>query len=137
MNLTELLANRLVRVQTEIPGVTADLRIEKVTQNNHSRDLAPATAANDWWPPQETWSDYTVEFTNKYKKTYSSIEEINILPENPITEEYLKRAATNWVFETNKTKWSNNDDTAGDNFGSFIAGAKLVLDYISNKKSIQ
>lgn len=36
----------------------------------------------------------------------------------------LDDAAHEWVFETNGHKWSNNDDTAGDNFGSFIAGAK-------------
>lgn len=30
--------------------------------------------------------------------------------------------AEEWVFETNKEKWSNNDDTAGDNFGSYKAG---------------
>lgn len=36
-------------------------------------------------------------------------------------------AADNWVFEENGMRWSNNDDSAGDNFGSFIAGAKFVL----------
>jgi len=30
-------------------------------------------------------------------------------------------------------KWSNNDNTAGDNMGSFIAGAKMVLDYLNEK----
>jgi hypothetical protein len=36
----------------------------------------------------------------------------------------LDDAAHEWVFETNGHKWSNNDNTAGDNFSSFIAGAK-------------
>lgn len=36
----------------------------------------------------------------------------------------LEEEAEKWVFETNGHKWSNNDDTAGDNYGSFIAGAK-------------
>jgi hypothetical protein len=27
-------------------------------------------------------------------------------------------------------KWSNNDDTAGDNLGSFIEGAKWMRDQI-------
>jgi len=36
------------------------------------------------------------------------------------------KAATKWVFETNSHKWSNNDDTAGDNYGSFLAGYKLA-----------
>jgi hypothetical protein len=36
----------------------------------------------------------------------------------------MEKGAEKWVFETNGHKWSNNDDTAGDNFSSFIAGAK-------------
>jgi hypothetical protein len=36
----------------------------------------------------------------------------------------IRKAAEKWVFDTNGDKWSNNDDTAGDNFGSFIEGAK-------------
>ena len=39
-------------------------------------------------------------------------------------KETIEKGAEKWVFETNAHKWSNNDDTAGDNFGSFIAGAK-------------
>jgi hypothetical protein len=38
--------------------------------------------------------------------------------------ETMEKGAEKWVFETNGHKWSNNDDTAGDNFSSFIAGAK-------------
>ena len=38
------------------------------------------------------------------------------------------------VFEKNGQKWSNNDDTAGDNFGSFIEGAKWVLDKMNKKQ---
>jgi len=38
--------------------------------------------------------------------------------------ETLEDFAEKWVFETNGHKWSNNDDTAGDNYGSFIAGFK-------------
>ena len=41
---------------------------------------------------------------------------------NDFTE--IEEAATEWVFDTNGHKWSNNDDTAGDNYGSFINGAK-------------
>ena len=33
-------------------------------------------------------------------------------------------AAEKWVFDINGHKWSNNDNTAGDNYGSFIVGAK-------------
>ena len=38
----------------------------------------------------------------------------------------IEDAANKWVFETNGHKWSNNDDTAGDNYGSFIAGAEWM-----------
>jgi hypothetical protein len=41
-----------------------------------------------------------------------------------MTEETMEKGAEKWVFETNGHKWSNNDDTAGDNFSSFIEGAK-------------
>ena len=44
----------------------------------------------------------------------------------PTSEEMLG-AAEDWVFETNGEKWSNNDDSAGDNLGSFMAGVKWML----------
>jgi hypothetical protein len=40
------------------------------------------------------------------------------------SEQDMQEAGEKWVFETNDHKWSNNDDTAGDNYGSFIQGAK-------------
>ena len=39
-------------------------------------------------------------------------------------QETLEGLADKWVFETNGHKWSNNNNEAGDNFGSFIAGFK-------------
>jgi flavodoxin len=39
-------------------------------------------------------------------------------------QETLEKLADKWVFETNGHKWSNNNNEAGDNFGSFIAGFK-------------
>jgi hypothetical protein len=47
----------------------------------------------------------------------------------PLPKQTLKEAAEKWVFETNGHKWSNNDDTAGDNYGSFKAGAKWMSEY--------
>lgn len=38
------------------------------------------------------------------------------------------RLATEWVFETNGDKWSSNDDTAGDNYGSFIEGYNKAME---------
>jgi hypothetical protein len=50
-------------------------------------------------------------------------------------KETLEEAAEKWVFETNGHKWSNNDDTGGDNYGSFIAGAKWQAEQIKHKIS--
>ena len=43
------------------------------------------------------------------------------------SDEDIIDAATKWVFDENGGKWSNNDDTAGDNFNSFITGTKWAL----------
>lgn len=43
-------------------------------------------------------------------------------------------AANEWVFETNGHRWSNNDDSAGDNYGSFLAGVDWLLKRLENKK---
>ncbi len=48
--------------------------------------------------------------------------------------EEIDEAASEWVFETNGMKWSNNDDSAGDNYGSFIAGVKWVLEQSKSDK---
>ena len=39
-------------------------------------------------------------------------------------QETVEDAAEKWVFDINGNRWSNNDNTAGDNYGSFITGAK-------------
>ena len=51
-----------------------------------------------------------------------------------LSDEEIRGAADEWVFDKNGMKWSNNDDTAGDNFGSFIAGAKWVASRLSNDR---
>jgi hypothetical protein len=50
------------------------------------------------------------------------------------SDEEIRDGADEWVFDINGIKWSNNDDTAGDNYGSFIAGAKWVLSRLSNDR---
>lgn len=52
----------------------------------------------------------------------------------PSDEEIIEDGADTWVFKTNSMKWSNNNDEAGDNFGSFIAGAKWMKEKILNQK---
>ena len=78
MNWTELLKGKYVNVMTDM-NVEVKLQIHEVEQNQHSKDLEPATQANDWWPRQETWTTFTVHFTNGASKTYSSINELDII----------------------------------------------------------
>jgi hypothetical protein len=47
-------------------------------------------------------------------------------------QETVEEAAEKWVFETNGHKWSNDDDTAGDNYGSFREGAKWMLEKLQD-----
>lgn len=43
-------------------------------------------------------------------------------------EKQIEERATDWVFEENGHRWSNNDDSAGDNTESFKAGANFILE---------
>ena len=52
-------------------------------------------------------------------------------------QETLEEAAEKWVFKTNSHKWSNNDDTAGDNHGSFKEGAKWQEKQIGKSEFLQ
>ncbi len=51
-------------------------------------------------------------------------------------QETIEVSARKWAFETNGHKWSNNDNTAGDNYGSFIAGAKFVAEKSYSKEEV-
>jgi hypothetical protein len=51
-----------------------------------------------------------------------------------LSDEEIREAADEWVFDKNGLKWSNNDDTAGDNYGSFMAGAKWAASRLSNDR---
>ncbi len=63
-----------------------------------------------------------------YDKNSAIVNELkDILANNKsISEEEIeqkaKDLADNWVFEINGYKWSNNNNEAGDNFGSFKEG---------------
>ena len=85
--------------------------------------------------PKEEPRILTVESFNKAKISYKepsleiTVEEVFSEEKRKGLKEFidkhkLEEAAGKWVFETNGHKWSNNDDTAGDNFGSFKAGAE-------------
>lgn len=51
-----------------------------------------------------------------------------------VNKETIEEAADKWVFEINAHKWSNNDGTAGDNYGSFKAGVKWMEDQMEKLK---
>ena len=53
------------------------------------------------------------------------------------SKETIEEAADKWVFETNGHKWSNNDDTAGDNYGSFKAGAEWMRQQMDSLKDFE
>ena len=78
MTLTDLLKGKVVNYMTDAK-VVVQLEIKSVEEKSHSRDLEPATAANDWWPAQETWTSIEVEFTNGFKKKYDSISQIDLV----------------------------------------------------------
>ena len=44
------------------------------------------------------------------------------------SESELLKAAEEYVFDKNGHKFSNNNDEAGDNFASFLAGANWAID---------
>lgn len=61
---------------------------------------------------------------NEIDGIYRTINKIEIPEKLPIGNKNIEDAAHKWVFETNSHKWSNNDNTAGDNYGSFLEGSK-------------
>lgn len=78
MKLTDLLKGKKVNYMTDAK-VVVQLEIKEVKEERHSRDLAPATRQNDWWPPSEDWTTIEVEFTNGFRKSYRSLSEIELV----------------------------------------------------------
>lgn len=77
MKLTELLKGKKVNYMTDAK-VVVQLEIKEAKEERHSRDLAPATRENDWWPPSEDWTTIEIEFTNGFRKSYRSLSEIEL-----------------------------------------------------------
>lgn len=69
------------------------------------------------------------------KNTTSSQHDAKLLVSGSLlSDEEIREAADEWVFDKNGMKWSNNDDTAGDNYGSFMAGVKWALSRLCNDR---
>jgi hypothetical protein len=78
MKILDLLKGKKVKVMTDA-RVEVELEIESAEERKHSRDLEPATQANDWWPKSEDWTTIRVEFTNGFVKTYKNLNQINLV----------------------------------------------------------
>lgn len=52
-------------------------------------------------------------------------------------QETIEEAAEKWVFKINGHKWSNNDNSSGDNYGSFIAGTKWQQEQMYSKEDLE
>jgi hypothetical protein len=46
----------------------------------------------------------------------------------------VEKLAEEWVFEKNGHKWSNNDDSAGDNYASFKEGFNKAMELNKDKR---
>lgn len=78
MNILQLLKGKRMKVMTEV-GVEVEVTIKEVKENHHSQELEPATPQNDWWPATRDWTTYTVYFTTGKSKTFSSLNELQII----------------------------------------------------------
>lgn len=81
-NILDLLKGKKVNYETDAK-IVVQLEIKSVKETQHSKDLAPSTRENDWWPPSMDWTTFDVEFTNGFKKSYYSLSEINIVQDEP------------------------------------------------------
>lgn len=86
-----------------------------VTQCDHCADIQPKYFYEKESPKQDDEN-----YLDSFGVTKTQFE----VYRNFNKQKTLEGLADKWVFETNGHKWSNNNNEAGDNFGSFIAGFK-------------
>ena len=93
-------------------------------------------------PQEEPKQDYSrVHLRHCYQGEYEDTckygeDDCPAKPLEELKQKTLEEAAEKWVFETNGHKWSNNDDSAGDNYGSFIEGAKWQAERMYSEKEV-
>lgn len=78
MKLLELLVGKTIMVMTDV-GVAVPLVVASIEECKTSVDLERPSQSNDFWPPTKDIITYVVVFTNGVKKTYDSINAIEIL----------------------------------------------------------
>lgn len=79
-------------------------------------------------------TDMLIEELNEQLRLYNVVGRSEQCSGSLLSDEEIREAADEWVFDENGMKWSNNDGTAGDNYGSFIAGVKWVLSRTCNDR---
>lgn len=77
LTVLDLLKGKKMMVETDMK-VMVELEIKEVVEDRQSRDLEPSTRENDWYPAQETWTNFIVRFTNGASKTFRSLSEIKV-----------------------------------------------------------
>jgi len=93
-------------------------------------------------PQEESKQDYSkVHLIHCYQGEYEDTckygeDDCPAKPLEELKQKTLEEAAEKWVFETNGHKWSNNDDSAGDNYGSFIEGAKWQSERMYSEEGV-
>ncbi|WP_296683644.1 hypothetical protein [Flavobacterium sp.] len=117
-----------IKYKIILPKEESNLSIEDISVEVHLAE-------------KEEMGKAIVDYLDKYKSQsiYNDIAlaiefgfQLQLKEEEP-KQETLEEVAEKWVFKTNGHKWSNNDNTAGDNYGSFIAGAKWQQEQIYNQ----
>lgn len=82
-----------------------------------------------YYRSMDAYPHQPISYSTKY---FTDVNQLNrnhfVKPKicNDIEESPEWQAANDWVFDKNGNKWSNNDNSAGDNFGSFLAGVNYA-----------
>lgn len=86
------------------------------------------------WNPKETKHISDINYRDICDDELIDIFEKIVIIRNKliVDNETIVSAADDYIFEQNSHKWSNNNDEAGDNYGSFIAGVKWLLNFDKN-----
>lgn len=78
MKVLDLLKGKKVNVMTDAK-VSVQLEIASAKEESHSVNIGPATRENDWWNPTRDWTTIEITFTNGFKKSYSTVSEIDVI----------------------------------------------------------
>lgn len=110
--IDELLETRMVKYVNGHMVSSKPVKKEKIIEKEENKDGSIIECIKD--------------IIKKQLNTIGELQKIILsLSRSKITNDgLLEDAANNWVFEINGDKWSNNNNEVGDNYGSFVAGAR-------------